>query len=75
MQGIEARGIEATLAVLPDHPTLVATGVHADDPVPVAIRTPGVAADDVQVYDETAVAGGMLGQMRGDDFIRRVLGT
>jgi 2,3-bisphosphoglycerate-independent phosphoglycerate mutase len=73
LQGIEQRGIEAVVAVLPDHPTPVETGSHATDPVPVAIRTPGVAPDDVEAYDEASAARGSLGHMRGDAFIRQVL--
>jgi 2,3-bisphosphoglycerate-independent phosphoglycerate mutase len=75
LKGLEERGIEAAVAVLPDHPTPVETGSHATDPVPVAISTPGVAPDDVQCYDEVHAAQGSLGLMRGDDFIRRVLGS
>jgi 2,3-bisphosphoglycerate-independent phosphoglycerate mutase len=74
LKGLEERGIEATVAVLPDHPTPVETGSHATDPVPVAIRTPGVAPDDVPSYDEVHAAKGSLGLMRGDDFIKQVLG-
>jgi len=74
LEGIERRGIEATVSVLPDHPTPVETGVHASDPVPVAIRTPGLAPDEVQRYDETEVAAGALGRLAGDAFIRLALG-
>jgi 2,3-bisphosphoglycerate-independent phosphoglycerate mutase len=73
LQGLEARGFAAVVAVLPDHPTPVETGSHATDPVPVAVSAPGVAPDDVRTYDEGAAAGGSLGHMRGDEFIRQVL--
>jgi len=72
---LDRRGIETTVSVLPDHPTPVETGVHASDPVPVAIRTPGLAADAVMRYDETDAANGSLGRMSGDTFIRRALGN
>lgn len=75
LEGIEARGIEAAVAVLPDHPTPVETGAHANDPVPVAIWRPGEKADAVQGYDEEQVKAGALGLLRGDAFIRRVLGA
>jgi 2,3-bisphosphoglycerate-independent phosphoglycerate mutase len=75
LEGIEARGIEAAVAVLPDHPTPVETGAHASDPVPVAIWRPGEAADAVRGYDEEQVKAGALGLLRGDGFIRRVLGA
>ena len=74
LKGLEQRGIEAAVAILPDHPTPVETGSHATDPVPVAISTPGVAPDDVPIYDEVHAAKGSLGLMRGDEFIKQVLG-
>jgi 2,3-bisphosphoglycerate-independent phosphoglycerate mutase len=75
LEGIEARGIRAAVAVLPDHPTPVETGAHASDPVPVAIWRPGEKPDAVQGYDEEQVRKGSLGLLRGDGFIRRVLGA
>ena len=74
LEGLKARGIEATVAVLPDHPTPVETGAHASDPVPVAILTPGAAPDAARGYDEELVKAGSLGLLHGDAFIRRVLG-
>ncbi len=74
LEGLDKRGIEASIAVLPDHPTPVETGSHATDPVPVAIRTPGIAPDGVQTYDESAAAKGSLGLMEGDRFIKEVIG-
>jgi 2,3-bisphosphoglycerate-independent phosphoglycerate mutase len=74
MRSIEEEGIEATVAVLPDHLTPVAKGNHVHGPVPVAILNPSLEPDSVQTYDETACAAGMLGQLRGDRFIRTVLG-
>jgi len=73
MKGIEDRGIEATVAVLPDHLTPVAKGNHVHGPVPVAILTPGFPPDPVQTYDEAACAAGELGLLCGDRFIRTVL--
>jgi 2,3-bisphosphoglycerate-independent phosphoglycerate mutase len=73
LEGIEARGIEATVAILPDHPTPVETGAHASDPVPVAIWRPGAAPDAVRGYDEEQVRSGSLGLLTGDAFIRAVL--
>ncbi|MBN1439589.1 MAG: cofactor-independent phosphoglycerate mutase [Anaerolineales bacterium] len=74
LEGVEKTGIEATLAVLADHPTPVATGIHAADPVPVAIRRPGVPPDGTTAYDEEQAKNGILPFMRGDDFIRIALG-
>lgn len=73
MEGIEKKGIECQLAVLPDHPTPVSTGVHARDTVPVSIMGPGRIPDSVDRYDEDAVKIGSLGALKGDEFIRDVL--
>jgi 2,3-bisphosphoglycerate-independent phosphoglycerate mutase len=74
MKGLEERRIEATVAVLPDHPTPVSSGTHVHGAVPVAIMGPGFPADSVQRYDEESVRPGLLGQLRGDQFIRTFLG-
>jgi len=74
MKGVEEKGIEATVAILPDHMTPVAKGNHVHGPVPVAILAPGVAPDSVRSYDEVACAAGSLGQLHGDQFIRTVFG-
>jgi 2,3-bisphosphoglycerate-independent phosphoglycerate mutase len=73
LEGLEARGIEAAVAVLPDHPTPVETGQHGRDPVPVAIRRPGETPDAVQGYDEVQALNGSLGLLEGDAFIRLML--
>ena len=73
MKGLEDRGIEATVAVLPDHLTPVAKGNHVHGPVPVAILNPRLEPDSVQSYDETACASGSLGMLHGSDFIRTLL--
>jgi 2,3-bisphosphoglycerate-independent phosphoglycerate mutase len=74
MKGIEEKGVEATVAVLPDHLTPVAKGNHVHGPVPVAILNPLLSPDAVQTCDEAACASGSLGLLRGDRFIRTVLG-
>jgi 2,3-bisphosphoglycerate-independent phosphoglycerate mutase len=74
MKGIEEKGIQATVAVLPDHLTPVGTGNHMHGPVPVAILAPGVSPDPVQTYDEVSCAAGSLGQLHGDQFMRTFLG-
>ncbi len=73
LDGLESKGIDATIAVLPDHPTPVETGKHGRDPVPVAILKPGLPPDAVERYDEESVKAGSLGLMEGDAFIRTVL--
>jgi len=75
LEGIERRGYDVTVAVLPDHPTPVETGAHATDPVPVAIMRPGWTPDAVQGYDEQQVTSGALGMLEGSQFIKTVLGV
>ena len=70
LEGLEARRIAARIAVLPDHPTPVATGQHGRDPVPVAIRRPGEAPDATTRYDEDEAARGSLGMLTGAEFMR-----
>jgi 2,3-bisphosphoglycerate-independent phosphoglycerate mutase len=73
MKGIEDKGFETTVAVLPDHLTPVAKGNHVHGPVPVAIFNPSLAPDSVQTYDEAACASGSLGLLRGSEFMRTFL--
>jgi 2,3-bisphosphoglycerate-independent phosphoglycerate mutase len=74
LDGLEARQIEAVVAVLPDHPTPVAHGKHVRDPVPVAVRDPRKVPDGVERFDEESVKAGELGHMRGAKFIEMVVG-
>ena len=72
LEGLDARAIRATIAVLPDHPTPVATGQHGRDPVPVAILRPGQAPDPTERFDEEQASRGSLGMMTGEQFMRRM---
>ena len=74
LDGIEKMGIECTVAVLPDHPTPVSTGIHARDAVPAAVWRPDLSPDDVQAYDEDRAKSGALGFLKKDQFIKIVLG-
>jgi len=74
LAGLDARSITATIAVLPDHPTPVATGQHGRDPVPVAILRPGETPDSTERYDEEQASRGSLGMMTGMQFMRRMTG-
>lgn len=73
LAGLGSRLEETIVAVLPDHPTPVATGTHVHGAVPVAIRDPRYAPDAVSRYDEESVKAGALGLLRGADFIERVV--
>jgi 2,3-bisphosphoglycerate-independent phosphoglycerate mutase len=75
LAGLAARGIEAIVSILPDHPTFVSDlGKHGDDPVPVVVWDPRLEADAVTCYDEAAAADGALGHLTGDGFMRKALG-
>ena len=74
LEGIQPRGGEVTVAILPDHPTPVEQRIHVRDAVPFAIRDPRQPADAVQQFDERSCAHGSFGRLEGDQFIRAVLG-
>lgn len=74
MRNLEDKKSEVVVAVLPDHATPVEYGNHVKDPVPVAIWDPRKPADTVTVFDENAAKTGILGLMRGKQFIEAVLG-
>ncbi len=74
LEGLEKKGWESTVAVLPDHPTPIANGNHTREPVPVAIRSPHMQADTVSCFDEESVKAGSLGLMAGAQFIETFFG-
>jgi len=49
------------ISVLPDHPTPVSIGTHARDPVPFAIKSPGLKPDGVKKFDEFSARNGAFG--------------
>jgi len=73
LEGLDKRGWESTVAVLPDHPTPIADGNHTRDPVPVAIRSPNIKGDGVDCFDEESVKNGSLGLLTGSQFIETFL--
>ncbi len=64
---------KVSIAVLPDHPTYCRTTTHINNPVPVVIYNPDLTPDSVSVYDEFSVLNGALGQMKGEEFMRKFL--
>jgi 2,3-bisphosphoglycerate-independent phosphoglycerate mutase len=62
------------IGLLPDHPTLCSTRTHTRDAVPFIIFRPGEAGDSVQIYDEESVKNGFYGELKGNEFIRALLG-
>lgn len=73
LRGLDERGWQAVIAVLPDHPTPVDTRIHAREPVPFLIYDPRLEPDSVQAYDEVSCAAGAYGEIYGDQFIKEVL--
>jgi len=63
-----------TIAILPDHPTPCATKIHTRDAVPFIIYRPGETPDNAQFYDEFEVAKGSYGLLKGDQFMKTLLG-
>jgi len=65
---------DVAIAILPDHPTPCALKTHTREPVPFTIYKPGNEPDGVKVYDEFDPRKGVLGLLKGDEFIREFLG-
>ena len=65
--GIILDEADATIAVLPDHPTPIALKTHTSEPVPFAIL--GKGTDDVQAYSEKDAKNGSYGLMNALDFL------
>ena len=49
------------IAVSPDHPTPITVGTHTRDSVPFAIKSPFLASDGVQKFDEISARSGGFG--------------
>ena len=64
---------EVAIAILPDHPTPCALKTHTHDPVPFSIYKPGIKPDSVNVYDEFDAKNGILGTLKGNEFILELL--
>ena len=62
------------VALLPDHPTPCEVRTHVRDAVPFLIYKPGVESDGVTEFNETSVEKGAYGLLKGDQFIRELLG-
>jgi 2,3-bisphosphoglycerate-independent phosphoglycerate mutase len=65
---------ECVIAVLPDHPTPIKIGTHTREPVPFAIYSPNIEADDVERFDEESARNGGFGLIKGEEFMLRFLG-
>ncbi|MFP5224315.1 MAG: phosphoglycerate mutase, partial [Actinomycetota bacterium] len=65
-------GADTIVAVTADHATSCARKSHTDEPVPLVIVGPGVAADTVRSFGETAAKDGALGLVQGLDIMPRL---
>ena len=63
-----------TIAILPDHPTPCHVKTHTTDPVPFVIYKPGTEPDNVQKYDEFSAKEGSYGLLKGDEFMKALVG-
>jgi 2,3-bisphosphoglycerate-independent phosphoglycerate mutase len=57
------------IAVLPDHPTPIRIGTHTRDPVPFAIQSPCIDADDVKKFDEVSARNGAFGLVEKESLV------
>jgi 2,3-bisphosphoglycerate-independent phosphoglycerate mutase len=71
MMAVIKRGLrdDVVVAITSDHTTPVSVRDHAGDPVPLLIYGKDIRVDDVSAYDETSVARGCLGRIRGSDLM------
>ncbi len=65
---------ECVIAVLPDHSTPIEIGTHTREPVPFAIYSPNIEADEVKRFDEESARMGGFGLIEGEGFMLRFLG-
>jgi len=61
------------IAVLPDHPTPIEIGTHTREPVPFAVQSPRLDADDVQKFDEFSAKNGGFGLVEQDGVVSLLL--
>ncbi len=66
-------GEEVVFAILPDHPVPIKLRKHTTTPVPVAVCGPGFPPDGIEKYSERQALNGSLGNMRGNELIKKVL--
>ncbi|HUS87119.1 MAG TPA: cofactor-independent phosphoglycerate mutase [Bacteroidales bacterium] len=71
---IDKMNEEMAVALIPDHPTPCVLRTHTHDPVPFIIWRPGEDPDNVTSYNEESVKEGYYGLLKGDGFIKALLG-
>lgn len=73
LEALSAKPYEVAVALLPDHATPAELRVHTSEPVPFAIRTPGVAPDSVTAFSETSCAAGAYGCLPAGKLLPQLL--
>jgi 2,3-bisphosphoglycerate-independent phosphoglycerate mutase len=63
------------IAVLPDHATPIRIGTHTKDPVPFAIDSPLLEADDIQKFDEFSAKNGGFGLVKPECLISLLISS
>lgn len=65
---------ETTIAIIPDHYTPVSIRGHTSQEVPFVIYRKDFKPDSIKVFSETGCKAGSFGSLKGEEFIRKVLG-
>ncbi len=65
---------DLVVAILPDHATPVKARTHTNEPVPFLIYQPGDSPDNVFEFNEISVQRGRYGLIKGDEFLKLLLG-
>ncbi len=65
---------DVAIGITPDHGTPCDLRTHVHDPVPFLVYRPGQNPDSVTRYDEVSTDSGSLGVIKGDTFMRTLLG-
>jgi len=63
------------IGILPDHPTPCNLRTHTHEPIPFIIYRPGETPDEVERYDEESAKQGSYGILKGNEFIKALLGV
>lgn len=75
LEEVEKMEEEVAIAITPDHATPCALRTHTHDPIPFIIYHPGKEGDEVEAYDEESAKAGTYGLIKGDEFIKALLGV
>ena len=73
MDAISKMDEDVCVALLPDHPTPCAIKTHTHGDVPFILHKPGLAPDNVEVYDEFSAQKGSLGRLILTEFMQLMM--